>query len=536
MRRVANAALGMGLSMACVVLASGWGLAAPDDGLVGIKAGTTKIVHRPACALLKRVLPKNKIELADIAAAEADGFKPCTVCKPGAEAMPAPGPAGKNTAGKKGGAGGKAVSDAPGIVFSRDVAPVFVANCLGCHEGAQAKKQFDMGTFARLMQGGASGKAIEPADPGASELVLRIKGESQGRKMPPGNNNDLADATIARIETWVREGAKLDGGFDPTAPIKSYAPTPDDLRRAELARMNPEQRDQLAETKGRERLKKASSSATFDKHSSPHFVLLANIPRDRADALLKRLEPQVASVKAVLGPDSTKAVEGPIKIGIYVFNEVNPYVEFIRAVENREVEPGTVAHARLDVEAPYVVAVDPLAGREDPNLSKKSAPAKAAKGKKGQSEEGFGPERTLDGLVAEKLAENATRVSGKAPSWLVAGVGSYVGSQMDPRSRQFTNLRSLALRQGQQGWVDKVKDAFRGEADAETQRALGFAFVEWLASTQPVQLAGFVQAVEAPAENQKLEDIIKQGWNMEPDQLYEIWGAWVSGAYAGGRR
>lgn len=543
MRRIANAALGMGLSTACVFLLAGWSSADQDDGLVGIKAGASRIAHRPSCVLLKRVQDKNKIELADMAAAEADGYKPCSVCKPGAGTAPTPTPApsppaaGKEAPAKKGGAGGKTVSDAPGIVFSRDVAPVLVANCLRCHEGAKAKKQFDLSTFDKLQKGGEDGSMIAPGDPSASELVLRIKGESEGPKMPPGNNNDLAEPTIAKIETWIKDGAKLDGGFDPTAPIKSYAPSPDDLRKAELARMNPEQRDQLAETRGRERLKKASSTATYEKYSSPHFVLLSNLPKDRSEALLKRLEPQIASVKAVLGPDSTKAVEGPIKIGLYVFNEMNPYVEFVRSAENREVEPETAAHARLDVEAPYVVAVDPLAGGADPNLAKKKGAApKATRGKKGQAEDNFGPDRSLEGLIAEKLAESATRVSGKAPPWLASGVGAFVGSQIDPRSRQFANLRTLAVRQTQQGWSDKVKDAFRGEADADTQKALGFAFIEWLATTRPAVLGGFIQTVQAPAENQKFEDIIKQGWNLEADQLYEIWGAWVQGAYASGRR
>lgn len=528
MMRLARVTIGLFLSLALWCVLGVWASSVQDDpsGFVGLRA-TPKSYHRPTCALVKRANVKSKVALADLVEAETEGYRPCTVCRPNVDlaAQPAPG--------KKGAAGGKAVSTAPGIVFSRDIAPVLVANCSGCHEGPQAKKQFDLSTFNKLMKGSPAGKMIEARDPVNSELVLRIKGESQGRKMPPGNNTALAPETIAKIETWVRGGALLDGGLDPNANLKTYAPSPEELRKAEVARMAPEQRDQLAETRGRERIKKATEAGAFEKVSSPHFVLLSNLPKERGEALLKGLETRVTRVKALLGPSSTKLLEGPVKIGVYVFNEVNPYAEFVRGNENRELEAGTVAHARLDVEAPYIVAIDPLGGREDPGLNKKAASPPKTKVKK--AEMPTGPDRSLEGTIVEKLADDATRKVGKVPGWLSLGVGAFFAAQVDPRSRYVVGIRAHAYQQLQLNWVAKVNDTLRGEADLESQRAIGLSLVEWLANTQAAQLTGFIRTLETPEQGERIEDVIKKGWGVDADKFYQEWGLWVRAAYARAR-
>ena len=39
-------------------------------------------------------------------------------------------------------------------MFSRDIAPIFVANCTGCHGGAQPKGQLNLTSFNKMMAGG----------------------------------------------------------------------------------------------------------------------------------------------------------------------------------------------------------------------------------------------------------------------------------------------------------------------------------------------------------------------------------------------
>ncbi len=45
----------------------------------------------------------------------------------------------------------------PTLQFSRDIVPVLVENCFGCHSGPESKGMFSMDRFADLLRGGQSG-------------------------------------------------------------------------------------------------------------------------------------------------------------------------------------------------------------------------------------------------------------------------------------------------------------------------------------------------------------------------------------------
>ena len=100
---------------------------------------------------------------------------------------------------------------APPVSFLRDLAPVLVQNCIGCHNAKQSQGKYVMTTFAQLAKGGKAGAGInlEPGDPDSSYLVelCRVDGEPR----MPYKLDPLPAASIALIERWVREGAKYDG-------------------------------------------------------------------------------------------------------------------------------------------------------------------------------------------------------------------------------------------------------------------------------------------------------------------------------------
>lgn len=96
------------------------------------------------------------------------------------------------------------------VSFSKDIVPIFVQHCKGCHVQTNAPKGgLDMNTFASIIRGGKSGAMIKPGDPAGSSLVERIKRQGRGQ-MPPMDPRVSAEA-IEKIETWIREGAKFDG-------------------------------------------------------------------------------------------------------------------------------------------------------------------------------------------------------------------------------------------------------------------------------------------------------------------------------------
>src|SRR5262245_49815731 len=69
-----------------------------------------------------------------------------------------------------------AAADEGGLKFSRDIAPIIVGNCLGCHnEKAMAKNaKLNLTTFEALQKGGAHGEIVVPGKPDESHLYLRL--------------------------------------------------------------------------------------------------------------------------------------------------------------------------------------------------------------------------------------------------------------------------------------------------------------------------------------------------------------------------
>src|SRR4051794_19363592 len=80
-------------------------------------------------------------------------------------------------------------ADAP-VSFRKDVAPILVAKCLGCHGERKASNGLNMATFAGLKRGGktAGTDVLEPGDPGASGLIESVRPGATPRmpyKLPP---------------------------------------------------------------------------------------------------------------------------------------------------------------------------------------------------------------------------------------------------------------------------------------------------------------------------------------------------------------
>lgn len=106
-----------------------------------------------------------------------------------------------------------------GGVSYADVAPLFAERCLMCHAGAAAPLGLRLDSYDAVVEGSANGPVVVAGDPGASELVRRIKGTSQPR-MPMTGPPFLSEAEISMIEDWVS------GGLREGAAQEVEAPTP----------------------------------------------------------------------------------------------------------------------------------------------------------------------------------------------------------------------------------------------------------------------------------------------------------------------
>ena len=105
------------------------------------------------------------------------------------------------------------------VVFSKDIAPVFVKRCVACHNARTAKGRYNMETFTAVMKGGEQGDTIIPKDGDLSVLCVMIDNGSMPKDADP-----LTKDEIARIKKWVSLGAVLDAGKDPDAPLITIMP------------------------------------------------------------------------------------------------------------------------------------------------------------------------------------------------------------------------------------------------------------------------------------------------------------------------
>ena len=103
-------------------------------------------------------------------------------------------------------------ADLPRVDFARDVAPVLVARCMGCHSGESPEAGLTLTDEAALRRGGESGAALEPGDSGGSLLWQRIAAD----EMPP--KHPLSAAEKSSLAAWIDAGAPWQGGsLDPFA-------------------------------------------------------------------------------------------------------------------------------------------------------------------------------------------------------------------------------------------------------------------------------------------------------------------------------
>ena len=110
--------------------------------------------------------------------------------------------------------------DGAAPAFSRDVAPVLVQKCQGCHGTTKQKGGYRLDTFDRLTHPGDSEAApVVPGDPRSSEIFRLITHPDEHKRMPQ-KDDPLPAEQVALIERWIRGGATFDGA-DRTAPLQT---------------------------------------------------------------------------------------------------------------------------------------------------------------------------------------------------------------------------------------------------------------------------------------------------------------------------
>lgn len=96
------------------------------------------------------------------------------------------------------------------VTYQDHILPVFRNACLNCHNPDKKKAGLDLSTFAGVIAGGGSGKAIEPGDPDGS-LLYRLVTHAEEPNMPP-KGDKLPDKELDLIKRWILGGVLESSG------------------------------------------------------------------------------------------------------------------------------------------------------------------------------------------------------------------------------------------------------------------------------------------------------------------------------------
>ena len=105
---------------------------------------------------------------------------------------------------------------ASGPDFDREVRPLLVKYCAGCHNAGEASGEFAVHDFDSLMRGGYEGPVVAAGDDAGSRLFGLLDGTA-GELMPPEDEARPTAEEVELLRMWVKSGAH--GGSDATPPL-----------------------------------------------------------------------------------------------------------------------------------------------------------------------------------------------------------------------------------------------------------------------------------------------------------------------------
>ena len=233
------------------------------------------------------------------------------------------------------------------VSFGRDVAPILIESCSGCHINArQLRGDFNMNNFARLLRGGSSGNPFVPGDTEESLILNRLKGINS-EIMPP--RKKLSDKKIAIIEKWILEGATFDG-LEPNSPIATVAAVTKAL--AQSHKELTADRDKL----GVKNWNLIMDDDRPDQIKNEHFRIIGSNRSNRLDSasrMANDLRQQI--VEELKTDDDRPFVKG--KPTIYMFEKRYDLNELGMMLAGKELPKNQTGRWEYDVIDAYVAVV-----------------------------------------------------------------------------------------------------------------------------------------------------------------------------------
>jgi len=330
------------------------------------------------------------------------------------------------------------------VSFAKDIAPIFVKSCTGCHGTNRPRNNFSLNTIEALLRGGDRGEPILPGKPADSLLIKKLKGTADGAQMPM-NQTPLEDAVIAKIEKWIEEGAKFDGP-DPKQPIFEVAA---------IAKANSQTHEELSA----DRAVLAVSNWRLgmpgidpNRNESTNFLVLGGGPvgENTLADIAQRAEAIAPKVGEIFkAPPDQALIKG--RMTLFVFGERYDYGEFGKMVERRDLPPVWRGHHRYSIVDAYGAVLTSRAG-----------------------------DYSLDALIGQQLGAVYVASQGRGvPHWFAEGSGRVVAERLttagDKRIAQWDADLPAAIAS-----LTAPDDFLTGKLPPEETDLCAFSFVKFL--------------------------------------------------------
>jgi len=249
-------------------------------------------------------------------------------------------------------------TEADTVFFSRDIAPLLVASCQGCHlQTNQVRNGLSMDNFTRLLQGGGAGPLLVPGNPDDSLLIKKLRGMADGQRMPL-NRPAWSDQQIELVSTWIREGAKYDG-FDPTEPTFEL------VERSRLSRLGIAEINTLREQQLLQAWRLALVDQPYQQGQTEHFLWIAGAQVDSAkiDAWLKSAEQAYQRRRQAMNVQPNNAFAGG-KILVLIPESNYDFSEMSKLLSRREVNTQRRGYWQSTLMGPYLVLAATLSDQQ----------------------------------------------------------------------------------------------------------------------------------------------------------------------------
>ena len=342
------------------------------------------------------------------------------------------------------------------VSFSRDIAPVLVQNCTGCHgDGRRARGRFNLTNIRQMFRGGESGAPVLPGKAKESLLFQKLTGKA-GRTMPLGRK-PLSSSILAKIEKWIAEGATFDGPEEGMHVERVAA-----IYRAKHATHAELSDDRI--TLAKQNWQLGMPNIEFTRLETKNLLVMGNVGKNTTKLLANRAEKLVPQIATLLkAPSGKPLVKG--RVSLFLVKSRYDYSEFGNMVEKREVPRTIFGHWKYNITDAYAVMIPP---RRD--------------------------EFSVDALLAQQIS-GAYLGSLGAPDWFAEGAARVVATKIKPVKttsgrKRTPRSRKKSADKRMDKWtnelpdvlvkMDKPEDFLKGKLRPDRAAIVSYSYVNFL--------------------------------------------------------